>query len=61
VLKEAGMGKRLNSGQFRIGFVLFALALTAVTAAGCAQQSGSTDEQRRDGFYGGVIGGMSRP
>ena len=23
------MGKRLNSGQFRIGFVLFALALTA--------------------------------
>ena len=45
----------------RIGFVLFALALTALTAAGCAQQNSSADEQRRGGFYGGVIGGLSRP
>src|SRR4051794_25541902 len=59
--KEASMVKRLNLGRFCNGFVLFALALTALTAAGCAQQSGSSDEQRRGGFYGGVIGGLSRP
>ena len=35
--------------------------LTALTAFGCAQQSGSSDEQRRGGFYSGVTGGWSRP
>lgn len=29
--------------------------------AGCASQNGDADEQRRGGFYGGVIGGLSRP
>ena len=41
------MGKRLNPGQFRIGFVLFALALTALTASGCARQDSNADEQHR--------------
>jgi hypothetical protein len=57
----ASMGKRPNSGQFRIRFVLFALALTALTAFGCAQQDNSADEQHHGGFYGGVTGGWSRP
>jgi len=55
------MGKRLNPGQFRIGFVLFALALTALTASGCARQDSNADEQRRGSLYGGVTGGWSRP
>ena len=50
------MGKRLNPGQFRIGFVLFALALTALTASGCARQDSNADEQRRGSLYGGVTG-----
>lgn len=45
----------------RIGFVLFALALTALTASGCAPQNSSDDDQHRGGFYGGVTGGISRP
>ena len=53
------MGKRPNPGQFRIGFVLFALALTALTASGCARQDSNADEQRRGSLYGGVTGGWS--
>lgn len=45
----------------RIGFVLFALALTALAACGCAPQNSSADEEHRGGFYGGVTGGISRP
>ncbi len=47
-----GLGLRRRSA-----FVLGLLACLAVAA--CAPSENSTDQNRRDGFYGGVSGGMS--
>ena len=48
------MGKR----SIRLVVVLLGGMLVL---AGCQNQGSSDDSERRDGLYGGVIGGLSRP
>src|SRR4051794_23092818 len=41
--------------------VVIPLLGVTLVLVGCQNQSSSTDRERRDGFYGGVTGGWTRP
>jgi hypothetical protein len=53
-------GRSIRTGRHPLGFAALLLG-SMLVLAGCASRNGSADEQRRDGFYAGVIGGWSRP
>lgn len=55
------MSKRsIRSGHRLLGFAALLLGGMLVLA-GCQNQSAGNSGERRDGFYGGVNGGLIRP
>ena len=48
-------GSRLSPGR-RLGLALLGLGVVLVLA-GCAARDSNVEQERRDGFYGGFLGG----
>jgi hypothetical protein len=53
-------GSRLSPGRRCYGSAaLMVIVVLLSLTAGCASRDNSSDQERRDGFYGGVSGGLS--
>ena len=50
----------MTGSKWRAGGLALAV-LACLAVAGCADRSGSSDDGRRGGVYGGVSGGMVHP
>ena len=48
-------GSRLSPGR-RLGWAVLGISI-ALVLAGCAARDSNTEQERRDGFYGGFLGG----
>jgi uncharacterized lipoprotein NlpE involved in copper resistance len=48
----------MDKGPIQLAVLLLAVMLLL---AGCQNRSSGDNAERRDGFYGGVIGGWTRP
>jgi hypothetical protein len=54
------MGKGLIQTEWRAWRLVLLLGGMLVLAS-CQNQGSSAEQERRDGFYGGISGGFSRP